>query len=145
MWQHSFNSACSTHTADSYVHDSAGAGHPSEAGAGPNAVDRVVGVGQSAFDSVQQAYHVVADRATDLGVNAQQQLVHAAEGEGVGASLAGTALSGIHVTSNVASQALHAADQQVRFAVRTLISCKELQVAPILHCGGSYLPGHVDA
>lgn len=76
-------------------------------------MDRVVGVGQSAVDSVQHAYHVMADKATEVGINAQQQLAHAAEGEGMGARVAGTALGGFQATSNVAYQGLHFADQQV--------------------------------
>ncbi len=73
----------------------------------------MVGAGQTAVNSVQQAYQAVADRATEVGVSAQQQLAHAAEGEGVGARVAGTALEGLQATSNVAHQAVRAADQQV--------------------------------
>ena len=64
----------------------------------------------------QQAYHAVADKATEVGVGAQQQLAHAAQGDGVGARVAGGALGGIQATSNVASQAVNAADRQVSTA-----------------------------
>ncbi|KAK9834955.1 hypothetical protein WJX84_012406, partial [Apatococcus fuscideae] len=81
----------------------------SAATAVPSTVERVVGMGQ-------QAYHAVADKATEVGVGAQQQLAHAAQGDGVGARVAGGALGGIQATSNVASQAVNAADRQLAAA-----------------------------